>query len=163
MDLEGCATSIRQDLANLAVPRAAIHTGATLLTVRRDTEAQEIAKEVGISASRSLASTVLQNAIELGISQSVSDNSFETRLAMRVASATAASTICRVVISPSGRTLTSAVIVPIIDGIFTGAYFISSHWDEAGRYIRSRFPREYNLASSAYAFFKGNEGENKEE
>lgn len=157
MDLEECATSIRQDLANLAVPRAAIHTGATLFIVGRSAEPQELAKEVGISASRSLASTILQNAIELGLSHSVVDNTFETRLAMRVASATAASTICRVAISPGGRTLTSAVIVPIVDGILTGASFISTNWDEAGRYIRSRFPREYNFAASAYSFFKRNE------
>ena len=160
MDLEECATSIRQDLANLAVPRAAVHTGATLFVVGRSAEPQELAKEVGISASRSLASTVLQNAIELGLSHSVVDKSFETRLAMRVASATAASTICRVAISPGGRTMTSAVVVPIIDGVFTGAYFVAAHWDEAGRYIRSRFPREYNFAASAYSFFKGKDSDN---
>ena len=153
MELQEFASSVPRDLVLLAVPRVTIHAGALTFLVGSGYPPRQMLHDIGITAARSGAGVVLQNVLALALSRTSSDSGFESRLAIRMAAATAASTVCRLAIYPGRRTLMSVVISPLIDGVVVGGAYVATHWSDASRFLRDRFPRECDAVAAINAFF----------
>lgn len=139
-------THIRNDLFYSTLPKIAIQSSSMLVMIGSAFNATDVMNEIAKSSGRSIVAIIGQNIIEFGLVNLMQNElNFERRLCIRIASVVAANTIKHSFLC-SNKGIITVVIYPFMSGMISGVLFMLQNHDEANRYLRAKFPREFDMA-----------------